>query len=174
MKIIKTITDADFGREPNFEKWEEYRIREAARAILFDEESRVALMRVASDNYCKLPGGGIDEGEDITTALNRELLEEIGASSVEILSEVGRVDEYRDEYGVNSRHYCFVARLSGPIIEPSRTEKELAEGYETVWAKDMDEAILLVEQGNPKEYGHNFERLRELALLNEAKFLLFK
>ncbi len=172
MKAIATITEDNFGRQAHSEKWQTYRIREAARAILFDEESRIALMYVASDDYYKLPGGGIDEGEDVTTALSRELLEEVGASSVEVTSEVGQVDEYRDEYEVNGRHYCFVAKLTGLIVEPARTEKELAEGYETVWAANIDEAICLVEQGNPKDYGHNFERLRELAFLNEAKSLL--
>lgn len=172
MKIIGAITESDFGREPHSEKWQAYRIREAARAILLDNNARIALMHVASDNYYKLPGGGIDEGEDVTTALSRELLEEVGASAVEVISEVGQVDEYRDEYEANGRHYCFVAKLTGPIVEPARTEKELAEGYETVWASNVDEAIILVEQGTPKDYGHNFERLRELAFLNEAKSLL--
>ena len=172
MKAIATITEDNFGRQSYSEKWQAYRIREAARAILFDEESRIALMHVASDNYYKLPGGGIDEGEDVGTALNRELLEEVGASSIEVTSEVGQVGEYRDEYEVNGRHYCFVAKLTGPIIEPARTEKELAEGYETVWVADINKAISLVEQGTPKDYGHNFERLRELAFLNEAKSLL--
>lgn len=172
MKIIGTITESSFGRQASSEKWPSYRIREAARAILFDEEFRIALMHVASDNYYKLPGGGMDEGEDIITALNRELLEEVGASAVEVISEVGQVDEYRDEYEVNGRHYCFIAKLTGPIVQPARTEKELAEGYETVWAANIDDAIRFVEQSTPEGYGHNFERLRELVFLNEAKPLL--
>ena len=172
MKTIGTITESDFGRKTSSEKWPSYRVRKAARAVLLDDQSRIALMHVASDNYYKLPGGGIDEGEDVATALNRELLEEVGASSIEVISEVGQVDEYRDEYEVNGRHYCFVAKLTGPIIEPARTEKELAEGYQTVWATGIDKAISLVEQGTPKDYGHNFERLRELAFLNETKSLL--
>lgn len=174
MKILRTITDNDFGRKAHSEKWPGYQIREAARAVLFDNESRIALMYVTSDNYYKLPGGGVDEGEDIRTALNRELFEEVGANSVEVFAEIGRVDLFRDDNEMNGRHYCFMAKLAGPIVQPARTEKELTEGYETLWANNIDEAISLVEKGSPKDHGHNFERLRELVFLKEAKLLLGK
>lgn len=172
MNILATITESDFGRQANSSKWQSYRIRKAARAILLDENSRIALMYVASDNYYKLPGGGVDGNEGIKTALRRELLEEVGATSVEMVSEVGIVDEYREEYEVHGHHQCFIARVAGPLSNPKRTDKEAAEGYETVWTVDIDEAIRMVERGSPKHYGHNFEKLRELAFLREAKDIL--
>ncbi len=169
MKIIRTITEKDFSRQDAPEKWLMYRIRPGARAILFDQTSRIALMHVSNHNYYKLPGGGIDTGEDVKTALERELLEEVGASSIEVISEIGQVNEYRDDWGMKGEHYGFIAKLTGKIIEPSRTEKEIDHGYETVWAKNIDEAIKFVESGKPTEYGQDFERLRELTFLREAK-----
>lgn len=169
MKIIRTITEKDFGRQDTPEKWPSYHIRPGARAILFDQISRIVLMHVSNHNYYKLPGGGIDPGEDTKTALERELLEEVGASSIEVISEIGQVNEYRDNWDMKGEHYGFIAKLTGEIIEPSRTEKEIEHGYETVWTKDVDEAIALVESGRPTEYGQDFEKLRELTFLKEAK-----
>jgi 8-oxo-dGTP pyrophosphatase MutT (NUDIX family) len=128
-------------------------------------------MHVSNHNYYKLPGGGIDPGEDIYTALSRELLEETGASAIKVVSEVGQVDEYRDEWGKKSEHYGFIAGLTGQIVEPTRTEKEVEHGYETVWVNDIEEAIRLVGSGMPTEYGQDFERLRELTFLEEVKLL---
>jgi ADP-ribose pyrophosphatase YjhB (NUDIX family) len=169
MKIIRTITESDFKRQPTPSKWPTYFIRPGARAILIDQESRIALMHVAKHNYYKLPGGGVEEGEAVDIALKRELLEEVGAHEVEILSEIGQIDEYRDEWDKKSEHYGFLAKLTGSITETERTEKEIEQGYETVWAKDIDEAIKLVKSGQPTEYGQDFERLRELTFLEYAK-----
>ena len=169
MKIIRTITEKDFGRQYTPEKWPDYHIRPGARAILLDQKSRIALMHVSNHDYYKLPGGGVDSGEDTVAALNRELLEEVGASSVEVVSEIGQVNEYRDDWGMIGEHYGFIAKLTGEIIEPSRTDKEINHGYNTVWADNIDEAIARVESGKPIEYGQDFEKLRELTFLKEAK-----
>ena len=64
----------------------QYPVREAARAVVMDAENNVALLRVANKNYYKLPGGGIEVGEDRISALKRECLEEIGCS-IEVVGE---------------------------------------------------------------------------------------
>jgi 8-oxo-dGTP pyrophosphatase MutT (NUDIX family) len=169
MKVIKTISESDFGRALDSDHQQKYAIRRAARAILLNKDSQIALMHVSSDNYYKLPGGGIDEGESIDNALKRELFEEVGAREIDVILELGRVDSYLDQVRTKSEHVCFVAKTLKPTVEPSRTEKEVAEGYNTVWVDSIDEAIKLVESGTPSEYGHDFERLRELAFLEYYK-----
>lgn len=48
-----------------------FRKRDAARAVLLDQNDQVYLMYVAVHGYHKLPGGGIDEGESVEQALAR-------------------------------------------------------------------------------------------------------
>ena len=165
MQIIRSITEKDFGRTEHPGDWVTYTDRVGARAVLINDEGQIALMHVTNRGYYKLPGGGMDEGEIIEETLRRELKEEIGVDSIEILLEIGRIDEYREIWSQKSIHQCFLVRLSGQIGVPEQTEKELEHGYKTVWAKDIDEAIELVDSGKPQDYGQDFERLRELTFL---------
>ena len=77
MKNILVINDEDVGLETN--KDADYKPRTAARAVL-KKDGRIALLHVTKHNYYKLPGGGVDEGESIEQALERELLEEVGCA----------------------------------------------------------------------------------------------
>jgi ADP-ribose pyrophosphatase YjhB (NUDIX family) len=169
MQIIRSITEKDFGRAKHPDDWAIYTDRVGARAVLVNDEGQIALIHVTNRGYYKLPGGGVDEGETIEEALRRELKEEMGADSVEILSEIGEIDEYREAWSKKSIHHCFLVRLDGQIGVSEQTEKELEHGYKTIWAKDIDAAIKLVDSGKPQGYGQDFERLRELTFLQYVK-----
>ncbi len=147
-----------------------FRKREAARAVVSDSAGKVALLRVGLYDYHKLPGGGIDEGEDIPTALERELLEEIGCRA-EVTGEVGEIIEYRNQFELEQTSYCFTATQVGEKGEPDFTEKELREQFSIVWADDIDAAIGLLEQDEPTNYEGKFIKVRDLALLKTAKEL---
>jgi 8-oxo-dGTP diphosphatase len=172
MKNILIIREQDITPnapavdESNFSK------REAARAVVLDEAGKVALLRVGLYDFYKLPGGGIDDGEDIPTALERELLEEIGCRA-EVIHEVGEIVEYRDQFKVIQISYCFVARQVGEKGEPDFTEKEHSEQFSIVWAENIDTAIELLEQGNPANYEGKFIIVRDTALLKAAKEIVF-
>lgn len=172
MNVISTITEKDFGRQSTPDKWPDYHIRPSARAVLFDSVSRIALIHVVNHHFYKLPGGGIDEGESVDAGLKRELLEEVGAESIESGDEIGQVDEYRDAWGMKGEHYAFFARLIGELVEKTETEKEAESGHEVIWTKDINEAIALVRSSKPMEYGQDFEVARELAILKKAKEIL--
>lgn len=171
MKLIRIITEQDFGRKVNPDVWNDFKERQAARAIIFDTEGRIALMHVSNLNYYKLPGGGVDEGESVEEALRRELAEEAGAQHIEILDEIGEVDEMREQMKMKSTHYCYLVKLIGDLEAPSQTKKEIADGYKIMWAKNLEQAIHLVESGQPPAYGPCFERLRELTFLEHLKEL---
>jgi 8-oxo-dGTP diphosphatase len=170
MKIIATLTEEDFNRTSTPEKWSSYRLRPGARAVLLNVRAEIALMHVSKLGYYKLPGGGIDEGETIEEGLMRELAEEVGVRTARIVTEIGEVDEYRDAFETKAEHYVYVVQLTDILDNPTRTQKEIDHGYKTVWVKNIDEAIRLVESGTPPpEGGYEYERLRELAILNYVK-----
>lgn len=172
MKIIATITEQDFDRQSTPDKWPNYRVRPGARAVLLNDWGEIALMHVSKLGYYKLPGGGIDEGESIIEGLMRELSEEVGVVSAKIVAEIGEVDEYRDAFETKAEHYAFLVQLTDILDKPTRTQKEIDQGYKTVWVKGLDEAIKLVESGKPPANGgYEYERLRELTILNHVKSL---
>ncbi len=168
MKNLLTIREQDIVPDAPVVDTANFRKREASRAIVYDSEDRVALLRVGLHDYHKLPGGGIDEGEDIPTALERELLEEIGCKA-EVTGEVGKIVEYRDQFELVQTSYCFTATQVGEKGEPDFTEKELREQFSIVWADDIDSAIALLQQDEPTYYEGKFIKVRDLTLLKAAK-----
>ncbi len=167
MKLIIEIQEQDII--PDAPKIDEsgHRIRRAARAIVTDTDGRVALLRVGKHNYHKLPGGGVDEGEDIPAALARELMEEIGCEA-EVTGEVGTTIEHRNQFERVQTSYCFTAKLIGEKGEPDFTDWELENEFSIVWADNLDQAIHLLETDAPDDYMGKFIQLRDLSLLKAA------
>lgn len=142
----------------------QYRVRHAARAVVTDATAQVALLHVGKFGYYKLPGGGLDEGEDIASALARECLEEIGCQ-VDVTDEIGLVEEYRKMFGLHQISYCYRAKVVGEKGTPDFTEKELARGFSIVWVPAA-EALQLVKASvtdNPE--GRDYIVPRDLCVL---------
>ena len=72
-------------------------IRQAVRALMLDRQDRIVMVKLDIRGWVGwvLPGGGIEEGEDLETALRRELLEETGLDN----AFVGPVVCYRRHLG---------------------------------------------------------------------------
>lgn len=138
--------------------------RQAARAIVLDERNVLMLYTRRYDDY-SLPGGGVDTGESIVDALQRELGEETGAAKVELVRFIGYVDEHRpprkegyDVLFMRSHFYlCSADRVLGQT-EPEHYE--VANGMVPVWI-DVDAAIAHNEQilaTKPASMGLSVER----------------
>mgnify|MGYP001587960347 FL=1 len=141
--------------------------RRAARAVVFDAQNQVALLFVSKYGYYKLPGGGVEEGEDLIGALKRECHEEIGCE-IEAGCEIGMTIEYRPKFLLRQESYCYLAKVIGEKGEPHFEGDEITDGFRIVWVS-LDEAIRLVETSNTEEYESGFIVPRELVLLREAK-----
>ncbi len=166
MKTLKTIYDTDIGY--NNTKPEQYKLRSAVRAVVFDAEKKIALLHATKKSYHKLPGGGIEEGEDMQTALKRELLEEIGCEANN-LKDLGIIEEYRNGFKEHQTSHCFVASLVGEKGTNSLTEEEAQDGFEPEWM-DLETAIQTLENEiNVDQYEGRFIVLRDLTFLKAAK-----
>jgi len=166
MKFLRTIRNEDVGLTPALSN-PTFHQRHSVRAILSDHEGCIALMHVTKLHYHKLPGGGIEEGEDAAEALVREVLEETGCH-LRITGLVGRVAEekilngqYRAEKQLSD---CYVAVLEGEKGEPSFTVEERARAFVPLWVP-LDEALRLLTSDNPDDVQGKFIRLRELTFL---------
>lgn len=149
-----------------------YRIRHAARAVVVDSNGAVALLHASGRDYYKLPGGGIDEGEDIQVALARELMEEIG-SKAQVIESLGKVVEWKDDERLNQISHCFLTLLIGDKGNPNFTEKEKAEGFGVVWAANINEAIELVSANvGSSDPEVAFMTRRDAAFLQKASIKL--
>ncbi|WP_172254367.1 NUDIX domain-containing protein [Saccharibacillus deserti] len=109
-------------------------LRQAARAVLLDDSGRMALMHVARGGYHKLPGGGIEDGEDVFAALRREMREEAGAE-IRITGEIGMTAEYLGDYRMKPFSYAYSALIVGTLGVSAFTEQERADGFVPEWVR---------------------------------------
>ena len=88
--------------------------RQIVRAIVFDDEGWFYFVRAhRNDDFGKATlietsGGGVEMGEDLLSAIRRELGEELGAR-VEVLCKIGVVSDYYNlihRHNVNHYYLC--------------------------------------------------------------------
>ncbi len=147
MKLIREIVLEDIPQTVTLVP------RLAARAVVVDEQGRIPLLYVSRDEYYKLPGGGVDEGEDIFEALFRECLEEIGCE-ISVEGYLGSTVEKRTEHALLQTSHCYHGRA---LVKgtPSFRQKEVDEGFQIVWVPAED-ALSLIHSSQPKNYSGPF------------------
>jgi 8-oxo-dGTP diphosphatase len=163
MKQLKLINP----RNVSDEEAATYGTRTAARAVLIDKENNVALLKVGRDGYYKLPGGGIDPGEDMMVGLQRECHEEIGCD-IEVLGEIGFTVEYWKEDNEKQTSYCYLAKVVGEKGIPNYTESEKERDFSVAWVTYV-EALNLFNQSSPTHFEGEYIKPRDLTFLEEAK-----
>ena len=120
--------------------------RRAARAVLFNAAGQVAIMHFTATGSYKLPGGGIDEGEDTVAALHREIREETGYEITDI-KELGEVVEYRYYCGMHQVSYCYTATAT-QFVGTQLTQKEQNGGMELQWFDTVPQAVAAIVSGH--------------------------
>ncbi|HOZ36715.1 MAG TPA: NUDIX hydrolase, partial [bacterium] len=82
MELLKEYTEKDLGiSEEKISQTIKYKVRRAARAVVLDQDNKVAIVWNDKGQHHKIPGGKIEEWEDIEMALKREIKEETGCDS---------------------------------------------------------------------------------------------
>jgi len=97
MKLLAFFSDQDLDSKLPTPDRSGYNVRRAGRAVLTNSKGEIALMYVGKHSMYKLPGGGIEENEDIHEGLKREIMEETGCHA-NIGDEVGITIEMRDQW----------------------------------------------------------------------------
>ncbi len=163
MKRILEINDEDIGQR--FIENVNYKPRITARAVL-RKGNEISLLYVSKYDYHKLPGGGVEEGESIKDALEREILEEIGCT-INVLGEIGEIIEHKSYEGIVQTSHCFIAEVVKEG-ESNFTQEEINDGFEVVWVT-LEEAIRLLTSCKTEDVSGKFKTKRDLEFLKSAK-----
>ncbi|MBE0493767.1 MAG: NUDIX domain-containing protein [Thiomicrospira sp.] len=118
--------------------------RHAARGIVLRED-KILLLFTERYNDFSLPGGGVDQGEDIQVALKRELEEETGARDIQVQAHYGFIEEYRPYWKpdydlMHMTSHFFVCEVASQLAEVRMEDYEVANGMKPVWIS-VDEAM---------------------------------
>ena len=164
MKEIKVIN----LENSTVEEYEKYKIRETVRIILLDNDNKIATVNISKEGFHQLIGGGIEEGENNKSALERESLEEAGVD-IEIVSELGKVVEIKKEKKQVQNSYCYVGKVVGEKGSPNFNEEEIKQrGFKTEWL-ELDELIKIFKKEGYSCILGQYAYERDLAILEEYK-----
>ena len=118
--------------------------RTAARGIILDNEEILMIYTKRYNDY-SFPGGGVDDGEEITAGLIRELNEETGAKNIQILNNFGKYEEFRPTHyeGFDIMHmlsHFYVCSAKKELGEANPEDYEINNGSSPIWV-NIHEAI---------------------------------
>ncbi|MDD4495350.1 MAG: phosphotransferase [Eubacteriales bacterium] len=163
MKHILTITDKEITGS---DKLSAAQPRIAVNAILFDADENIALCYMGKYDLHTLPGGGVEVGEDLHTAIKREIWEETGCQC-EIIGELGQITENRYEHDFTQKRSYYTARIIGEKGELHLTDEEIAENASVVWLP-IEQALRIISKKEHDNYQRKFIQKRDIAALTEA------
>lgn len=167
MKFLKLINPEGVA-EKDVSKYDK---KESVMAVVFDKDNKIAILNVTNKGYYKLPGGGIEYGEKILEALDRECLEEIGCH-IKIIKEVGKIVEYRKSKYTKQTTYCYLAKVKGGKGIPNFTESEEEKGFDVEWM-DYDIALFKFKKTAKKlSKEKSYIISRDISFLEEAQKLI--
>lgn len=155
MKIIKILTDGDFGIDKK--EMTNPKIRIGARGLVFNHMNQIAIINKTLKNEYKLVGGGVDTGENPLTAFKREVLEESGCE-VEVEKYLGIIEEHKSQDNFKQISHIFIASVISNTKELNLTKKEVDEGTKLLWL-DLDSAIRLIKKCETELIASNYEDL---------------
>lgn len=149
--------------------------RQIVRAIVVDDEQNFYFVKVQRDDdfgkgtFIETSGGGVEAGEDLTTALKRELKEELGAN-VDILCKIGVVSDYYNlihRHNINNYFLCKINSFGKKHL----TQAEIDDFHLSTLKLTYDEAVDAYEKQTNAKLGQLITN-RELQILKQAEKLI--
>lgn len=150
--------------------------RQIVRAIIVDEQENYYFVKVHRDDifgtgtFIETSGGGGGEpGEDLITALKRELKEELGAN-VNILCKIGTVSDYYNLIHRHNINNCFLCKIDS-FGEKHLTQAEIDDFHLSTLKLTYEEAVAEYGKQTDTKLGQLITN-RELPILKHAKELI--
>jgi 8-oxo-dGTP diphosphatase len=166
MQLLKRITDSDFtGGVPSYVDTVS---RFSSRGVLIDSRLNVAMMYMSKPDLYKLPGGGIEEGENSRAAFLREIKEETGWDA-EISHELGYIEEHKSRNKFMQFSYCYIAKAIRPAGSVNLSEGEKQLGMVVKWMT-LGQALTVMKDSSlcNGDYSMQFMVLRDRTILEQA------
>ena len=139
--------------------------RLTARAIVKNQDGLYAVMYADKFKLHSLPGGGVEDGEDVLTALRREVYEETGCICDEI-QELGIVAENRASLDYTQINYYFVVTTTHTPGENHLTEAEQDSRTVVEW-HTFDEMVRLINEQEFDRVQGKYLKARDVVALRE-------
>lgn len=149
--------------------------RNIARAIVYDENGIFYFVRAERDDdfgkatLIETAGGGVEAGEELQTAIQREQKEELGVS-VEIVFKIGVVSDYYNpihRHNINNYFLCKVKSFG----EKNLTQDEIDSFHLSTLQLSYEEAVREYENRKNTRLG-TLVANRELPILYRAKEII--
>ena len=160
MELLFEIDKKDY--DPNGEVFS----RPSARAIII-QDGKIAVIYSRKNQFYKIPGGGVESGEDNITAMIREVKEEVGLTvKPETIKEFGyvhRIQRGKHEPVFVQDNFYYWCDVENSQELPQYSDAEMREEFVPVFV-DIAKAIRVNEEF-VKENSLNSMIERELRVL---------
>lgn len=158
----KTVTHPNLRLNPKG-----WKVRTAVRSVLFDNSGKVALLYLRNQGIYKIPGGGVEPGENLPLALEREIAEETGCIA-RTISGLGAFVEHKENFEMIQVSYCYISEVV-KHGKPDFTDKEIADGFELLWADNLKKAIQISGEVKTEGYNNQYMAVRDHEILKAAE-----
>lgn len=139
--------------------------RLTVRAIVRSACGLYAVMYSEKFNLYSLPGGGVEDGEDVLTALRREIYEETGCACDKV-RELGVVAENRASLDNTQLNYYYVVDTSSNDKDNHLTGEEKQNHMQVQW-HTLDEMVRLITNQTFALVQQKYLHARDMAALDE-------
>lgn len=149
--------------------------RQIVRAIVFDDCGYYYFVRVVRDDdfgkavLIETAGGGVEDGENLISAVKRELKEELGAE-VEVICKIGVVNDYYNlihRHNINNYYLCRVKSFGSKNM----TQDEIECFHLSTLKMNYENAVREYEKCSDTKLGRLVAN-RELPILKQAKKII--
>jgi 8-oxo-dGTP pyrophosphatase MutT (NUDIX family) len=149
--------------------------RRIVRAIVFDEEGYFYFVRAKRDDdfgratLIETSGGGVEIGEDMDSAIKRELKEELGAE-VQVVCKIGVVSDYYNlihRHNLNNYFLCKVVSFGDKHL----TQDEIEDFHLSTLKLTYEEAVAEYEKRRETRLGRLIAN-RELPIFKKARKIM--